>query len=97
MSDQAALVPYREPRNLDQDAWYLYQTTSLVYYERCAKRCDEFADHFNRLITGQGARGRPKVDYWVSRYLNHAENIRRGITFIQQARSEEHTSELQSH
>lgn len=83
--DQPAILPYDEPRNLDQDAWFLYATTSIPYYELCAKRCEDFAHFFNRLITGHDARGLGKVDYWVSRYLTHAENIRRGIEFIKVA------------
>ena len=74
--------PYVVPRNLDQDAWFLYETSSIPYYEQCARLCEEFAHFFNRLITGHDARGMGKVDYWVSRYLTHAENIRRGIELI---------------
>ena len=79
------LLPYDEPRNLDQDAWFLYETSSIPYYEQCARLCEEFAHFFNTLITGHDARGMGKVDYWVSRYLTHAENIRRGIKFIEEA------------
>ena len=75
--------PYDEPRNFDQDAWFLYETSSIPYYEQCARLCEEFAHFFNRLITGHDARGMGKVDYWVSRYLTHAENIRRSIELIQ--------------
>ncbi|TYZ38975.1 hypothetical protein C2U35_26765, partial [Ralstonia solanacearum] len=70
------------PRNLDQDAWFLYQTTSIPYYELCARLCEEFAELYNRFITGHGLHGAARLDYWVSRYLTHAENIRRGIGFI---------------
>ena len=37
----ANLRPYDVPRNLDQDAWFLYQTTSTAYYELCARLCEE--------------------------------------------------------
>ena len=83
--NQPVLLPYDVPRNLDQDAWFLYETSSLAYYELCARLCEEFAHFFNRLVTGHSAHGMGRVDYWVSRYLTHAENIRRGITFIKQA------------
>ncbi|MFV8628925.1 hypothetical protein ACNRDB_05475 [Ralstonia pseudosolanacearum] len=76
------LKPYDVPRNLDQDAWFLYQTTSIPYYELCARLCEEFAELYNRFITGHGLHGAARLDYWVSRYLTHAENIRRGIGFI---------------
>jgi hypothetical protein len=79
---EPTLLPYSEPRNLDQDAWFLYETTSIAYYEMCARLCEEFAHFFNRLLTGHDAHGMGRVDYWVSRYLEHAENIRRGIGFI---------------
>ena len=78
----ANLRPYDVPRNLDQDAWFLYQTTSIAYYELCARLCEEFAELYNNLITGHGIHGAARLDYWVSRYLTHAENIRRGIGFI---------------
>ncbi|AOE91679.1 hypothetical protein LBM341_03428 (plasmid) [Ralstonia solanacearum] len=78
----ANLKPYVVPRNLDQDAWFLYQTTSIPYYELCARLCEEFAELYNRFITGHGLHGAARLDYWVSRYLTHAENIRRGIGFI---------------
>ncbi|MRS98109.1 hypothetical protein GJQ57_05500 [Ralstonia pickettii] len=76
------LKPYNLPRNLDQDAWFLYQTTSIAYYELCARLCEDFAELYNNLITGHGIHGAARLDYWVSRYLTHAENIRRGIGFI---------------
>jgi hypothetical protein len=76
------LLPYDAPRNLDRDAWFLYQTTSIPYYELCARLCEEFAHFFNKLITGHEAHGMGRVDYWVSRYLSHAEDIRRGIGFV---------------
>ncbi|WP_395139742.1 hypothetical protein [Schlegelella aquatica] len=76
------LLPYDVPRNLDRDAWFLYETTSIPYYELCARLCEEFAHFFNKLVTGHQAHGMGRVDYWVSRYLTHAENIRRGIEFI---------------
>ena len=76
------LKPYDVQRNLDQDAWFLYQTTSIGYYELCARLCEEFAELYNVFITGHGLHGAARLDYWVSRYLTHAENIRRGIGFI---------------
>ena len=76
------LKPYAVPRNIDQDAWFLYQTTSLAYYELCACLCEEFAELYNTFVTGHGLHGAARLDYWVSRYLTHAENIRRGIGFI---------------
>ncbi|RYO77269.1 hypothetical protein DL763_010032 [Monosporascus cannonballus] len=76
------LKPYNLPRNLDQDAWFLYQTTSIPYYEVCARLCEEFAQLHNLFITGRGLHGAARLDYWVSRYLTHAENIRRGIGFV---------------
>ncbi|UZD54991.1 hypothetical protein [Caldimonas aquatica] len=79
------LLPYDVPRNLDQDAWFLYEATSIPYYELCAQLCEEFAHFFNKLIGGHQAHGRGRVDYWVSRYLTHAENIRRGIEFVRTA------------
>lgn len=82
---EPVLLPYNEPRDLDRDAWFLHETTSIPYYELCAKLCEEFAHFFNKLITGHEARGTGRVDYWVSRYLTHAENIRRGIGFVKQA------------
>ncbi len=85
MNDTPAFRPYTVPRHLDQDAWLLYETTSIPYYEQCAWLCEDFADFFNRLVTEHSARGTPRVDYWVSRYLNHAENIRRGIEFVKVA------------
>ena len=78
----ANLKPYDVPRNLDQDAWFLYQTTSIAYYELCARLCEEFAEIYNFFITGHGLHGASRLDYWVSRYLTHAESIRRGIGFI---------------
>lgn len=78
----AKLTPYDTPRNLDQDAWYLYQITAISHYELCARLCDEFAEIFNTYLTGHGLHGAARLDYWVSRYLTHAENIRRGIGFI---------------
>jgi hypothetical protein len=74
--------PYAVPRNLDQDAWFLYQLTAIPYYELCARRCEAFAELFNRFLTGHGLHGFARLDYWVSRYLTHAKNIRRGIGFI---------------
>ncbi|WP_019561862.1 hypothetical protein [Caldimonas manganoxidans] len=79
------LLPYNVPRNLDRDAWFLYETTSIPYYELCARLCEEFAHFFNKLISGHQAHGLGRVDYWVSRYLTHAENIRRGIEFVRTA------------
>ncbi len=79
------LLPYNVPRNLDRDAWFLYETTSIPYYELCARLCEEFAHFFNKLVTGHQAHGMGRVDYWVSRYLTHAENIRRGIEFVRTA------------
>lgn len=79
----AKLEPYDVPRNVDEDAWFLYQTTSLAYYELCARLCEDFAGLYNTFITGHGLHGAARLDYWVSRYLAHAENIRRGIGFIQ--------------
>ena len=82
-SPTITMEPYMATRHIDQDAWFLYETTSIPYYEQCARLCEEFAHFFNRLITGHDARGMGKVDYWVSRYLTHAENIRRSIELIQ--------------
>jgi len=79
------LLPYNVPRNLDRDAWFLYETTSIPYYELCAQLCGEFAHFFNRLVTRHQAHGMGRVDYWVSRYMTHAENIQRGIEFIKTA------------
>ncbi|WP_416238654.1 hypothetical protein, partial [Raoultella planticola] len=76
------LKPYNLPRNLDQDAWFLYQTTSIPYYEVCARLCEEFAPLHNLFITGRGLHGAARLDYCVSLYLTHAENIRRGIGFV---------------
>ncbi|MDK3022119.1 hypothetical protein QO239_05800 [Cupriavidus taiwanensis] len=76
------LKPYDVARNLDQDAWFLYQTTSVSYYVQCARLCEEFADLYNAFLTGHGIHGQARLDYWVSRYLTHAHNIRRGIEFI---------------
>ena len=76
------LKPYAVPRNIDQDAWFLYQTTSLAYYELCARLCGEFAELYHTYVTGHGLHGAARLDHWVSRYLSHAENIRRGIGFI---------------
>ncbi|WP_335340554.1 hypothetical protein [Cupriavidus nantongensis] len=70
------------PRNLDQDAWFLYQTTSFRFYELCATLCEDFATLYNSFITGHGLHRQARLDYWVSRYLQHADNIRRGIKFI---------------
>lgn len=78
----ANLKPYNRQRDLNQDAWFLYQTTSVTYYELCARLCEEFADLYNTFITGRGIHGVARLDHWVSRYLTHAENIRRGIGFI---------------
>ncbi|CAM3493483.1 hypothetical protein [Cupriavidus taiwanensis] len=75
--------PYDIPRNLDQDAWFLYQTTSPSYYESCAQLSVEFAELYNRFITDHGRHGAGRLDYWVSRYFAHADNIRRGIKLIQ--------------
>ncbi|WP_240435858.1 hypothetical protein [Ralstonia solanacearum] len=69
-------------RNLNQDAWFLYQITSIPYYELCARLCEKFSELYNTFITGHGVHGAARLDYWVSRYLTHAENIRRGIGFI---------------
>ncbi|SPA56484.1 hypothetical protein [Cupriavidus taiwanensis] len=76
------LRPYNLPRNLDQDAWFLYQTTSFRFYELCATLCEDFANLYNSFITGHGFHRQARLDYWVSRYLQHADNIRRGIKFI---------------
>ncbi|CAM3493350.1 hypothetical protein [Cupriavidus taiwanensis] len=75
--------PYQATRDIDQDAWFLYHTTSIPYYEICAQLCADFADLYNGFITGHGLHGAARLDYWVSRYLSHAENIRRGIKLIQ--------------
>lgn len=53
------LLPYDVPRNLDRDAWFLYETTSIPYYELCARLCEEFAHFFNKLVTGHQAHGMP--------------------------------------
>lgn len=76
------LKPYDVARNLDQDAWFLYQTTSIAYFDQCARLCESFADLYNRFLTGHALHGQARLDYWVSRYLTHAHNIRRGIAFI---------------
>ena len=78
----ASLKPYDVERNLDQDAWFLYQITSISHYELCGRLCEEFANLYNTFITGHGVHGAARLDYWVSRYLTHAQNIRRGIGFI---------------
>lgn len=78
--------PYNTPRNLDQDAWFLYQTTSIEYYELCANLCEAFANLYNALLTGHGLHGAARLDHWVSRYLTHAYNVRRGIEFIKHGR-----------
>ncbi|SPA52984.1 hypothetical protein [Cupriavidus taiwanensis] len=77
------LRPYNITRNLDQDAWFLYQTTSFGFYELCATLCEEFANLYNGFITDHGLHRQARLDYWVSRYLQHADNIRRGVKFIQ--------------
>ena len=56
---EPVLLPYDVPRNLDQDAWFLYETTSIPYYELCARLCEEFAHFFNKLVTGHQAHGMP--------------------------------------
>ncbi|SOZ20189.1 conserved hypothetical protein [Cupriavidus taiwanensis] len=80
---EASLRPYKTIRDLDQDAWFLYQSTSLRYYEECARLCEQFAELHNNFLTGQRLHGQARLDYWVSRYLTHAYNIRRGIDFIE--------------
>ncbi len=78
------LKPYQvAQRDLDRDAWFLYQTTSLAYYDQCASLCEEFADLYNGLIAGHHLHGAAALDYWVSRYRTHASNIRRGIRFVE--------------
>ncbi|SOY73549.1 hypothetical protein [Cupriavidus taiwanensis] len=76
---------YDATRNIDQDAWFLYQTAAVPYYELCAQLCLDFAELYNGFITGHGLHGEARLDYWVSRYLSHADNIRRGIKLIQDA------------
>ncbi|MCO4889612.1 hypothetical protein MKD50_09555 [Cupriavidus sp. WGtm5] len=51
-------------RNLDQDAWFLYQTSSLAYYECCARLCEDFAHLYDSLITDNGVHGAAALDYW---------------------------------
>ena len=57
---------------------------SIPYYELCARLCEEFAHFFDKLVTGHETHGMGRVGYWVSAYLTHAENIRRGIGFVKQ-------------
>ncbi|WP_373376670.1 hypothetical protein [Cupriavidus nantongensis] len=70
-------------RNLDQDAWFLYQTSSLAYYECCARLCEDFAHLYDSLITDNDVHGAAALDYWVARYRSHASSIRRGIRFVE--------------
>ncbi|WP_427306825.1 hypothetical protein [Cupriavidus sp. H39] len=78
------LKPYQiAQRNLHQDAWFLYQTSSLAYYECCARLCEDFANLYNTLITDNGVHGAAALDYWVARYRSHASSIRLGMRFVE--------------
>jgi hypothetical protein len=68
--------PYHQPRNLDQDAWFLYQTASLPYYELCARRCEEFAAFYKQLLGGKFS------SEWISDSIKHAQRIYGGIDSI---------------
>lgn len=72
-------------RDIHREAWFLNYLTSIPYYEACAQAAEDFADLFNRLLTGYGIHGEGRLDYWVSRYLNHAQEIRRRIEFVRHA------------
>ena len=69
-------------RNLNREAWFLNYMTSIPHYENCAQSCEDFADLFNRLLTGHGVHGMAKLDFWVSRYLSYAQTIRREAEFV---------------
>lgn len=67
-----SLVPYNAPRHIDRDAWLLHETSSIAYYERCARLCEEFGRAC--AVEGVGPSG--------SSYLAHAGDIRRGIEIL---------------
>ncbi|WP_440030416.1 hypothetical protein [Chromobacterium amazonense] len=69
-------------RDINREAWFLNYVTSIPYYEACAQATEDFADLFNRLLTKHDGHGIGNLDGWVSRYLNHAEEIRRRIEFV---------------
>jgi hypothetical protein len=70
-------------RDQNREAWFLNYVTSVKHFENAAQACEDFADLFNRLLTGHGLHGAGKLDYWVSRYLQNAQQIRRKIEFAQ--------------
>ncbi|BBF85238.1 hypothetical protein DLM_1619 [Aquitalea magnusonii] len=69
-------------RDINREAWFLNYLTSIPYYEACAQATEDFADLFNRLLTKHDGHGIGNLDGWVSRYLSHAEEIRRRIEFV---------------
>ncbi len=69
-------------RDINREAWFLNYVTSIPYYEACAQATEDFADLFNRLLTKHDGHGIGNLDGWVSRYLSHAEEIRRRIEFV---------------
>ncbi|WP_019101212.1 hypothetical protein [Chromobacterium haemolyticum] len=69
-------------RDVNREAWFLNYVTSIPYYEACTQATEDFADLFNRLLTKHDGHGIGNLDGWVSRYLNHAEEIRRRIEFV---------------
>ncbi len=68
-------------RSLNREAWFLNYVISFPHFENTVQACEDFADLFNRLLTGYGIHGEARLDYWVSCYLQHAQAIQRDIEF----------------
>lgn len=66
-------------RDFHREAWFLYTVTSMEWFEQAAQACEDFADVFNRAITGRGLHGGAKLDFWVQTYVDHARDIRKCI------------------
>ena len=69
-------------RDLNREAWFLYQVTSIEYFERCAQACQEFAEVFDQLMTKHDVHGRGNLDFWVQEYYRYARDIRRNIELV---------------
>ena len=69
-------------RDLNREAWFLYQVTSIEHFERCAQACQEFAEVFDQLMTKHDVHGYANLDYWVREYYSAAEEIRRRIELV---------------
>ena len=69
-------------RDLNREAWFLYQVTSIEHFERCAQACQEFAEIFDQLMTKHDVHGYANLDYWVREYYSAAKDIKRYIELV---------------